>query len=265
MDRSHSLSVVIPTYRGAARVSRLLPPVCEAVRACATDFGEVVVVDDGSGELTQRSLVRVVASQRRVFPQIEVRLLSRSENGGQQCATIAGIEAARGEVIITIDDDGHPPSQITRLFLALNGSVRLVYAASTGGTHRGWRRLTTTINNTCFWAFLHKPWGVHVGSYRAFFRSDFARAASRTPTYRYISAMLIALLPSRAITCILYRDISSRDSTAPSRYTIWTLLELFTRLWWNWGPFRAFVRRGNAERGEGGAQCDEGDGLGGWQ
>ena len=84
------LSVVIPTYNRAPVLARCLDALAE--QNPAPD--EVVVVDDGStdataGVLAGRDLVRVV----------------RRENGGRAAAKNTGMEAARGDVVLFLDDD----------------------------------------------------------------------------------------------------------------------------------------------------------------
>jgi glycosyltransferase involved in cell wall biosynthesis len=84
------LSVVVPTYNRARVLARCL----DALAAQDPGPDEVVVVDDGSTDdtaalLASRSGLRVV----------------RQANGGRAAAKNAGIEAARGDVLLFVDDD----------------------------------------------------------------------------------------------------------------------------------------------------------------
>jgi glycosyltransferase involved in cell wall biosynthesis len=84
------LSVVIPSYNRAPVLARCLDALAEQ----DPPAGEVVVVDDGSTDdtpsvLTERAWVRAV----------------RQANGGRAAAKNAGVAAARGDVVLFVDDD----------------------------------------------------------------------------------------------------------------------------------------------------------------
>jgi glucosyl-dolichyl phosphate glucuronosyltransferase len=89
-------SVIVPTYNRAADLSQTLRSISEID---AKDPWEVIVVDNNSHDNT-REVVEVAASR---FP-VELRYIFEAEQG--RCAALnAGIRAARGEIILTTDDD----------------------------------------------------------------------------------------------------------------------------------------------------------------
>ena len=104
------LSVVVPMYEEAANVE----PLMRAVHAGLAEFPgqwELICVDDGSSDDTYARL-RDAASQ---FGS-HVRLIRMRRNFGQTAAMQAGIDAARGEVIATLDGDlQNDPADIPRL------------------------------------------------------------------------------------------------------------------------------------------------------
>jgi dolichol-phosphate mannosyltransferase len=68
---------------------------------------EILYIDDGSRDGTLELLRRLAAADPRV------RYLSFSRNFGQQAALTAGMEHAKGDVVVTLDSDmQHPPSLI---------------------------------------------------------------------------------------------------------------------------------------------------------
>lgn len=84
---------------------------------------EVVLVVDGSPDDTW-SVAAELALQHA-----EVRAIQLTRNYGQHNALLAGIRAARHDVIVTMDDDlQHPPEEIPRLLGALTPDRDLVYA-----------------------------------------------------------------------------------------------------------------------------------------
>lgn len=90
------LSIVIPLYNEEESV----PALIEALRAFEASFDgrlEVVMVDDGSSDATV-ALVRGALAPNW-------RLLQFRRNFGQSSAMAAGIDAAQGELIATMDGD----------------------------------------------------------------------------------------------------------------------------------------------------------------
>lgn len=107
---AHSLSVVVPMYNEAGSVEALLEQVHEALAGFAFPW-EFIVVDDGSTDQTARCLR---AASSRYGPH--VRVLELQRNFGQTAAMQAGIDAARGDVIATMDGDlQNDPQDIPRM------------------------------------------------------------------------------------------------------------------------------------------------------
>jgi dolichol-phosphate mannosyltransferase len=92
MPASPTLSVVVPLYNEEDNVIAMQQELADALQGI--DY-ELVLVDDGS---TDQTVARVQTSDR-------VRLLCFAKNAGQSAAMHAGIHAALGAVIVTIDGD----------------------------------------------------------------------------------------------------------------------------------------------------------------
>lgn len=89
-----SVSVIIPTYNGAARISHCL----QALQKQAAGRNvEILVVDDGSTDSTAAVVAR--------FPGVR---LIRQTNAGPAAARNHGAREARGEIILFTDDDCVP-------------------------------------------------------------------------------------------------------------------------------------------------------------
>ena len=120
-----ALSVVIPLYNEAESLEPLiaeLGPVLDSLGRPA----EIVAVDDGSSDGSFERLVGLVAREPRL------RVIRLARNYGQTAALAAGIEHARGGIIVSIDADlQNDPRDIPRLLAALDGDVDVV---------NGWRR-----------------------------------------------------------------------------------------------------------------------------
>lgn len=90
-----SLSIVIPVFDEPDWIGRTVGAAAVAARSSGFEETEIVVVDDGSGPATGAALAAL-------DPAIPLRVL-RQENRGRFLARKAGIEAARGELVLLLD------------------------------------------------------------------------------------------------------------------------------------------------------------------
>src|SRR5438477_4742610 len=91
------LSVVVPVKDERDNVRRLTERVREALRECGA--WELVFVDDGSTDGTFAELESAAAADERV------KVVRLRRNFGQSAATQAGLDAAAGDVVVTMDGD----------------------------------------------------------------------------------------------------------------------------------------------------------------
>jgi len=116
-----SISVVLPAYNEAANLPRVLRMLHDALPALS-DRHEIIVVDDGSRDATPL-VMQQAAAQRGV------RYLSLSRNFGKEAALTAGIDHARGDVVVLMDADGqHPADMLAPMLEAWRGGAQMVCA-----------------------------------------------------------------------------------------------------------------------------------------
>ena len=103
------LSVIIPVYNEEDNVEPLTTELMEVLNNLNKSF-EVIFVDDGS---TDRSLAILKELQKNIR---DIRIIKFRRNCGQTAGFDAGISAARGEVIVTMDADlQNDPHDIPKL------------------------------------------------------------------------------------------------------------------------------------------------------
>src|SRR4051812_41282631 len=113
-DTAPEVSIVVPVYRSAP----ILPELVRQVDAAMRDAGmggrfELVLVNDASPDDSWQ-VIRKLALEH-VF----VRGFCLARNFGQHSATMAGLNRARGEIVVIMDDDlQHPPASIMTLVQA---------------------------------------------------------------------------------------------------------------------------------------------------
>lgn len=137
------VSVVIPVYGG----TDALPELCARVDAALRELGltyEVILVDD-RGQSHAWDTITSLAELHR-----EVSGIRLSRNFGQHAATICGISEARGQWIVTMDDDlEHPPEAIGELLAATAVDRPLVYGVFEKRTHASYRNITSELMRWC--------------------------------------------------------------------------------------------------------------------
>ena len=101
------LSVVLPVFNEEGLVEELLQRLEKSLKVFEERGYEVVLVDDGSRDQTLSRCI-VFAKQNP-----RVRVIELRRNYGQTAALQAGLDSARGEIIITMDADlQHFPEEI---------------------------------------------------------------------------------------------------------------------------------------------------------
>jgi len=136
-EDSPAISVVIPVYNSALA----LPLLVERLRLVLDALNqpwEVILVCDSSPDHSWR-VINCLVSQHQGFRGI---LLAR--NMGQAQATLCGIRATTGDIIVTMDDDlQHEPEALPQLLAALNSEegYDAVFAWFPHKHHSPWRNL----------------------------------------------------------------------------------------------------------------------------
>ena len=115
------VSIVIPVHNEVNNIAPLVKAICDAVAAAQQWTVGLLFVDDGSTDGTVDAIESMRASG---YPVGYVRL---TRNFGHQAAIEAGLCAAAGEAIITMDGDlQHPPHEIPRMLAAVDQGADVV-------------------------------------------------------------------------------------------------------------------------------------------
>ncbi len=125
------LSVVVPILNEAPSLETLWTELCEVAAAEGYEL-DVVFVDDGSTDGSWDVIRRLAAADERLVG------LRFRRNFGKAAAMSAGFEAARGDLVMTLDADlQDDPHEIPRFLAAMESQLDVV---------SGWKRVR------------HDPW-----------------------------------------------------------------------------------------------------------
>jgi len=108
-ERKLRVDLVIPVYNEAGVIEQTYARLRAVIDALPHEF-QVLFVDDGSSDRTADSLWALADTDTRL------RILTLSRNFGHQAALTAGMDASRGDIVVTMDGDGqHPPEMIPQM------------------------------------------------------------------------------------------------------------------------------------------------------
>ncbi len=134
-SKAPAVSVVVPVFNEEANMSNLQ---AELRLALAGLDHEIIFVDDGS---TDQSVAKIENAPH-------VRVLRFEKNAGQSAALFAGLNAARGAIIVTIDSDlQNDPADVSRLLVEISHGADLVCGYRQKRKDTMIKRLTSRIAN----------------------------------------------------------------------------------------------------------------------
>ncbi len=147
------LSIIVPTYNEEAGINEFYRRTKAVLESVKPRFQyELIFVNDYSQDQTYSKLVTLAA----IDPN--VKLINFSRNFGNQIAITAGIDFARGDIAIIIDDDLQDPPEIMLNFLMKwSDGYKVVYGVrpKRDGVNwlfkvvaKGYYRLVTALSDT---------------------------------------------------------------------------------------------------------------------
>src|SRR5262245_45847017 len=192
MSSELGISVVIPVYNEEANVQELHA----RLAASLGQEAEFIFVDDGSTDDTYERLIDVARGDARV------RLIRFRRNFGQTAALSAGIDHARGRIIVPLDGDlQNDPRDIPRLLAKLDEGFDVVSGWRVNRQDSLRRRLPSVIaNRLVSWISgvrLH-DYGCSLKAYRRDVLRDvrlYGEMPSLVPIYASLQGARVTQLP----------------------------------------------------------------------
>ncbi len=161
-----SCSVIVPVYRGEAT----LPELCRRLTAVFADIGlgyEIILVNDDSPDNSWEVMQTLHADD----PHIKIIRLQR--NFGQHAAVLCGMRYAKGELVVTIDDDlQYFPEDIPKLISTLqrDGGCDAVFGIPAQKKHAFYRNLGSRALNSITAHIFQRDKSLRMSSFRIFRR-----------------------------------------------------------------------------------------------
>lgn len=179
------LSIVVPVYRGAATVGRLVDALSDLQPAGGL---EIILVNDGSPDNSGDVCRDLVPTARVPLTYIE-----HARNYGEHNAVMTGLRHARGDFVITMDDDlQNPPEEVVKLYdHARTGDWDVVYTRYAVKQHAGWRNLGSRFANAVADRLLDKPKGLYLSSFRCMSALVVTAVTRYSGPYPYVDGLIM--------------------------------------------------------------------------
>lgn len=156
------LSIIIPVYRSASALPELHHRLTEVLELLNKDY-EILFVEDCGGDNSWNVIQKLSKEDPRV------RGIQLSRNYGQHNALLCGIRAARGEILVTLDDDlQNPPEEIPKLLNEMGEDYDVVYGTPAIETHSFLRNQASRITKLALQASMGAETASKVSAFRAF-------------------------------------------------------------------------------------------------
>lgn len=133
-----SVDLVIPVYNEEGVVEQTYEEIRTVIDASPHAF-TVYYIDDGSEDGTVASLNALAKKDKRVV------VLELSRNFGHQAALTAGLDAAQGDFVISMDADGqHPPEMIPQMIALFEQGYDIVQAQRVEDSSLSFKKVTSS-------------------------------------------------------------------------------------------------------------------------
>ena len=144
------LSLVIPVFNESEGVTSFVSNLMSVVTSTGL-HSEIILIDDGSHDET----FYTIAELNNSFTNVKGLRFTR--NFGKEAALLAGLSAATGDAVITLDSDGqHPPDLIPEMIAKWREGAKIVHGVKSAGSYENkYTRARARIFNTLLSKFGH--------------------------------------------------------------------------------------------------------------
>ena len=231
------ISIVIPVYNSEKSLEILLFRLDQALQEMRRDF-EIVLVDDASSDNSWSVLKQL----KKNYGQT-VRISRLLINSGQHNAILCGLYLAKGEIIVTMDDDlQNPPEEISKLVSVIDEGFDLAIASYDSKKHSAVRNVGGRLVDWILRRIFGLPSTFQLTSFRAAKQIVVKNVITMGGVYPYITAMMFSNASN-------YRNVLVRHEPRAfghSNYSMKRSLMLATNLIFSYSPYPLYFVGGLA-------------------
>lgn len=220
-------SIVIPCYKSELTIEKVVESSITEMSRMERNDVEIILVNDCSPDegKTIRKL-REIAEKYSC-----VKVIDLAKNVGQHNAMMAGMRNAKGDVIISMDDDMQTrPSELKKMFEAFDQGYDVVYGVYPEKKESAFRLFGSWVNRVCVSYLLGKPKEIKSSSFwimRKYVKDSIIQYQG---PYTYLLGLI--LRTTRNIKSVevehFEREIGTSGYTFKSLFKLWSNMIGFT-------------------------------------
>lgn len=215
---TQSVSYVIPCYRSEHTLSNVVDEIIETSKKLDIVDYEIILVCDCSPD----NVWSVICNLSKEYDNIRGILFSK--NFGQHAALLAGYAASKGEIVVSLDDDGQTPIDELGLLLdELDKGYDVVYAYYEEIKQTAFRRFGTWMAAKMGEIMLGAPKNLKGSSFYVARRFVIDEMVKYQNTYPYLGGLV--LRTTHNISCVMTHHRERQYGT--SGYNFLSLLKLW--------------------------------------
>jgi len=223
------ITIIIPVYNSEDIVFETIAQTLHEVAKNNLNI-ELILINDGSKD-DSWSVIKKLAKDYK-----EVKSINLIKNYGQHTAVLCGFENAKGDYIITMDDDlQNPPSEIIHLVnkITVDAECDLVFGKFREKKHARYRKFGSMFVGYLNEKIFNKPKDITLTNFRIIKRSVIDRVLEHKTAYPYIPGLL--LMYSTNIANVMVEHHNRLDGR--SNYTFKKIFSLMSNLLINYSSY----------------------------
>ncbi len=213
------ISFVIPCYRSENTLEAVVDEIEQTMTGLGGYSHEIILVNDGSPDDTWGTIKKVAEKRNDIVTGINL-----AKNFGQHSALMAGLNTAKGDIVICLDDDGQTPAnEAGKLIDAIENGADVAYARYSHKKHNLFRNFGTAMNEWMASVMIGKPKDLYVSSYFAAKKFVVDEMVKYEGSYPYVIGLVL-----RTTKNIVNVDVTHRRrEVGESGYTLSKLFGLW--------------------------------------
>lgn len=216
------LSFVIPCYNSSKTIERVVEEIWQITKKNKYKY-EIILINDGSTDNTFEIIKKICKKD------INIKGINLTKNFGQHSAQMAGFKFARGDIIVSVDDDGETPVlELEKLLQKLNEGFDVVFAKYVERKQTFLREFGSWLNYRMAEILTDKPKGLYTSNFylmKSFVKDEMIRYVN---AYPYIAGLIFRTTQKIANVPIKYRGRFAGKSNYSIKKMIMLWLNGFT-------------------------------------